>query len=132
MSAAPRLYSPYDEPMWESIRNGRMRLQRCADCGAFRYPPGPACPDCGALDSEWTEISGRATLLSWTRFHRQYLPAYPPPSLVIAVKLEEGPIMVSNLIPGTDEALTLGIDLEMDYATHPEGYRIPSFRPPRR
>ena len=36
MSKSPRLYSPYDAPMWESIAEGQMKLQRCTESGTFR------------------------------------------------------------------------------------------------
>ena len=94
MSTTPRLYSPYDAPMWESIEQGQMKLQRCRETGTFYYPPGPMCPETLNFDVEWAPISGEGTILSWTVFHRTYLPAYPAPHLVVAVQLEEGPIMI--------------------------------------
>src|SRR5690606_15671316 len=94
MSKTPRHYSPYDAPMWQSIEEGQMKLQRCRQTGTFYYPPGPACPESLSFDVEWAPISGKGKILSWTVFHRQYLPAYPAPHLVVAVALEEGPIMI--------------------------------------
>ena len=32
----------YDGPLWEYAKRQELRLQRCSDCGEFRYPPGPA------------------------------------------------------------------------------------------
>lgn len=127
MSATPRLYSPYDAPMWESINQGQMRLQRCTDNGVFRYPPGPACPVSLSLDYEWAPISGKAKILSWTVFHRKYLPAYPAPHVVVAVQLEEGPIMVSYMDHGELDSLKLDAEVRMVYADHPDGYRVPKF-----
>jgi len=127
MNATPRLYSPYDAPMWASIQQGRMMLQRCPENGVFRYPPGPACPVSLSLDYEWTPISGRATILSWTVFHRQYLPAYPAPHLVVAVRLEEGPIMVSYMDHTELERIRLDAPVRMVYTDHPDGYRVPKF-----
>jgi Predicted nucleic-acid-binding protein containing a Zn-ribbon len=127
MSSGPRHYSPYDAPMWESIGQRRMTLQQC-ECGSFRYPPGPACPDCGSLRYAWVPLSGRARLLSWTIFHRQYLPAYPAPTLVVAAQLEEGPIMVANMDVSIAAELALDRPLVMAYADHPDGYVIPVFR----
>lgn len=127
MSKLPRLYSPYDAPMWESIAAEQMKLQKCAESGVFRYPPGPACPESLNMESEWTPISGRGKIISWTVFHRGYLPAYPPPNLVVAVQLEEGPIMVANMDPAELGHMHLDAPVRLFYADHPDGYKIPRF-----
>ncbi|MFB9839902.1 Zn-ribbon domain-containing OB-fold protein, partial [Actinoallomurus acaciae] len=33
---------------WDGARAGELRIQRCAECGALRHPPGPMCPACHA------------------------------------------------------------------------------------
>lgn len=128
MQPFPRFFSVDDRPMWESIAGDAMRLQRCAGCGRFRYPPGPVCPECLSMDADWLPIAGRGEVLSWTTFHRQYLPAYPAPATVVAVRLEEGPIMIGNIGREDAAALSLGAPVEMIYTDHPDGYRLPSFR----
>lgn len=127
MSKGPHHYSPYDVPMWESIAARAMKLQKCASCGQLRYPPGPACPNCLGTDSTWVPISGAGHVLSWTTFHRQYLPAYPPPSTVLAVKLAEGPIMVANIDAAEVSRLAVDLPVTITYADHPDGYKIPTF-----
>jgi len=124
----PRLFSPYDQPFWDSVSDDAMRLQRCTACGTVRYPPGPACPDCLSADAAWVPASGAATVLSWMVFHRQYLPAYSAPHTVVAVQLEEGPIMVATVTPDTPEGLRVGAAVRLDYATHADGYRLPTFQ----
>lgn len=128
MPAEPHLFSLYDKPMWDSIAAGAMRLQRCTANGRFRYPPGPVCPDSLSSDYTWEPISGRGTLLSWTIFHRQYLPAYPAPHTVVAVQLEEGPIMIGSVDPTEVASLVIDGAVELVYGDHPDGYRIPRFR----
>jgi hypothetical protein len=124
----PRLFSPYDEPMWESVAAGAMRLQRCAGCGRWRYPPGPACPVCLSTEATWEPLSGRGKLLSWTTFHRQYLPAYPAPATCVAVELAEGPIVIGNVDFAETKDLRLDAPMELIYGTHPDGYALPRFR----
>jgi uncharacterized OB-fold protein len=123
----PRLFSPYDAPMWESINQDCMKLQWCPDSDLFRYPPGPACPVSLSMEYEWRPISGRGRIISWTVFHRTYLPAYPAPHLVVAVQLDEGPIMVSNMDHGVLDRMRLDAPVRMIYIDHPDGYRLPSF-----
>lgn len=117
----------YDRPFWESARARRLALQRCTGCGAFRYPPGPVCPVCLSDACDWTPVSGGATLLSWAVFHRQYLPAYPPPYNVIAVRLDEGPVMISNLEGEPPAGEWIGRRVRLIYADTPGGLVLPRF-----
>lgn len=79
------------------------------------------------MDYEWRPISGKGRIISWTVFHRTYLPAYPSPHLVVAVQLEEGPIIVSNMDHDNVKDLKLDAQVTMIYKDHPDGYCIPSF-----
>jgi uncharacterized OB-fold protein len=117
----------YDAPLWESIRARRMRLQRCAACGAWQYPPGPGCPECLSEALEWREVSGGARVVSWAVFHRQYLPAYPAPYNVVVVRLDEGPLMVSNLEGRAPQGSWIGARMRLVYATMPDGAVLPRF-----
>jgi uncharacterized OB-fold protein len=126
---SPTLHSPYDRPMWESIAAREMRLQRCDACTQFRYPPAPVCPRCLCTGSTWLPISGRGELLSWAVFHRQYLPAFPPPYVVVAIRLDEGPLLVSNAPIDQRDALSVGCRMRMDYVHHPDGYTSHRFLP---
>ena len=38
---------------WDGTAAEELRVQKCNACGELRFPPGPACPDCGALDRGW-------------------------------------------------------------------------------
>jgi uncharacterized OB-fold protein len=117
----------HDGPFWEHVRARSMALQRCDGCGAFRHPPSPACPACLSEASHWEPVSGRGTIISWVVFHRQYLPAYPAPYNVIAVRLAEGPVMVSNLEGDPPERTWIGAPVRLVYATMPDGAVLPRF-----
>jgi hypothetical protein len=127
MASSPRLYSHYDAPLWESIAAGAMQLQKCSNCAALRYPPGPTCPKCLSTDYTWTPIAGTGRILSWTTFHRQYLPAYPAPHTVVAVQLTEGPIMIGHVAAEQVERLAVDAPVKMIYVDHADGYRIQRF-----
>jgi len=124
----PPILGLFDRPMWQSIREGHMHLQRCGACGHFRYPPAALCPKCLNASAAWTEISGKAVIVSWVVFHRRYLPAYTPPYNVIAVRLEEGPIMMSNLEGVQPLGSWIGARVKMIYQEMPDGAVLPRFR----
>src|SRR5260370_21900793 len=66
------------------------RLQRCAACNLFRYPPSTACPWCAELEAEWVSVQGRGTVHSYTEVHHAIQPAFKQytPYLVLLVELD--------------------------------------------
>ncbi len=93
---APR-QDPQERAYWDHVSRQELRLQCCTDCSAFRYPPSPVCPACGAAASGWQLLSGRGEVVAWTVFHRSYFPGLPAPYAVVSVRTEEGPLLVGNL-----------------------------------
>lgn len=125
----PRVLGLYDVPFWDQMKkHGEMRLQGCSQCGTMRYPPGPVCPECLSPDHRWKAVSGRGELLSWIVFRRQYLPEYPAPYNVIAVRLDEGPTIISNLVgdPEEDELL-IGRAVRLVLVRMDDGITLPRF-----
>ncbi len=47
---------------YESLKEGKIMATRCIECGSVEYPPMPSCNTCGAIDMEWIELSGIATM----------------------------------------------------------------------
>lgn len=86
-------------PYWAHAKNHQLSVQRCTACGDRHFPPGPVCPICLSDAQEWQVVSGRGTLISWGRFHKAYWPGFAEelPYNVCLVRLEEGPLIVSNL-----------------------------------
>lgn len=123
----PRLYSPFDETMWKSIAEGGMRIQRCDECSTYRYPPGACCPNCLSIDFGWEPISGNAKVLSWITYHKQYLPAYPAPTTIVAAMLDEGEILITNIDASETDKLSVDCAVRVVYGDHPDGYKIPRF-----
>jgi uncharacterized protein len=107
----------YEAPFWEFIQAHDMRLQRCAECGAYRYPPGPACARCLSTEWEWAPFSGRGQLVSWVVFHRQYFPELPVPYYVAAVSTAEGPILIANLVNLGGRTPRLDMPMRLVYET---------------
>jgi uncharacterized OB-fold protein len=88
-----------DRRFWHYCAAGELRMQRCAACAKFAWPPashGDTCDACGGQDFAWERLSGRGKLRSFCTFERQYYPECPPPWTVILVELEEGPLFISD------------------------------------
>ncbi|TCR70641.1 OB-fold domain-containing protein [Bosea sp. BK604] len=127
MGKSNRVLGHYDGPMWESIARKQWALQYCPQSDSFRYPPSPVCPISLSLDYEWRPIKGTGEILSWAVFHRKYFDDHPPPYNTIAVRLDEGPIVISNLIGPEPEGNWIGRRVEVVYEEH-EGYLLPRMR----
>lgn len=128
MAGKRAVISLYDEPMWRSIRAHGMALQKCRSCGVFRYPPAPLCSTCLAMEYDWQPLSGAGTILSWVIFHRQYLENFVPPYNVVAVRIAEGPILISNLVGRVPEGSWIGHAVELCYTADGAGEVIPKVR----
>lgn len=119
----------YESKLQDFITKRCMHLQCCPDCKLYCYPAAPGCPNCFNMDLKWLPLSGRGTILSWAIFHKQYIPAYPVPYNVIAVRLDEGPIMISNLEGPQPEGSWIGLPVTLVYV-EVTGIVLPRFKLP--
>ena len=85
---------------WEHARAGRLAVQVCDVCGDAHFPASPVCPQCLSDGQQWKPTSGRGILESWVEFHRAYWSGFQGdlPYRVGLVRLEEGPLLLSNLV----------------------------------
>jgi uncharacterized OB-fold protein len=131
MSTSPYpVPNPDNAPFWDGCRRGELLLQRCAKCRAYRHHPRPMCPQCGSLEVEWTRASGRGVVHTFTIVHGPTLPAFQArlPYNVIAVRLDEGVYMVSNLLDCAPEDIRIGMPVELTWIQR-HGSPYPAFRP---
>ncbi|HZP43774.1 MAG TPA: OB-fold domain-containing protein [Candidatus Binatia bacterium] len=119
------------EPYWAAARDRELRFQRCADCGLWRHPPGPMCPSCHSLRSEWAQASGRGRLLSWVVVHPPVLPAWKErtPYPVVLVQCDEGVRTMGGLLGATPADLVMDMPMIVDFAPSPDGDLVPQWRP---
>lgn len=92
-----RTRGPEHDAFWAWCDKGELRLQKCAACHRFSWPPVKACEHCDGAELTWEPMSGRGKVVSWCTFERDYYNgALPIPWDTILVELEEGPLFVSN------------------------------------
>jgi uncharacterized OB-fold protein len=115
---------------WDAAAAGRLEIQRCVECSALRYPPGPACPTCHSLTWEAVQVSGKGSLFSYTVVHHPPVPGFGGPAVVGAVELDEGVRLVANLDVDSADDLRIGEPLEVFFLDQEEGWSLPQFRRP--
>lgn len=122
-----------NRPFWEGVRDGRLIMQRCTDCGHLRYPCAPSCPECLSPNAAWEQLSGRGEVFSFVIFHQVYHAAFKEdvPYNVILVQLEEGPRMFSNLVECELNKIEVGMPVALVCDPVTPELTIPRFRPAR-
>lgn len=87
----PSREGAFEQGFWAALDEGHLAHQRCADCQRWHFPPRWRCVCGGEL--AYRQVSGRATLWSWTVVHAPVLPAFAPftPYVVGIAELEETP-----------------------------------------
>jgi hypothetical protein len=119
-----------DAAFWAALRDGELRIQRCAACGVFRHPPRPVCAQCGADESVWETVSGAGEVWSFTVVHPPTLPAFADrtPYGAVVVRLDEGVFLVSNLVDCPVDEITVGARVELVLSAVADDLVLPLFR----
>lgn len=102
-------------PFWEGAKRHELWLQRCRDCGKFHHYPRFLCPYCLSDNTEWTKVSGRGKIYSFTVSYREAAPAFRPdvPYNIALIELEEGVRMMSNIVECRNEDLRIDMPVEV-------------------
>lgn len=135
MADAPRFDLPTIEAesaeFWAGMREGRLLLRRCGDCGALHYYPRPFCPECWSENVSWQPACGKATLYTHSTVFVNDLPPFNEqvPYVAAVVDLEEGPRMMTQIIDCAVEDLEIGMPLEMTFREVTDEVSIAVFRP---
>ncbi|WP_244928792.1 OB-fold domain-containing protein [Nocardioides sp. W7] len=126
----PRPAVNLDNAFWfEAARERRLVVQRCAQCGTLRHPPGPCCPECQSFEWDTVEASGRGTLYSYVVAHHPRHPAFDFPLLIALVELDEGTRLITNLTGVSPEDVVIGMPLEVAWHDADSELTLPLFRP---
>jgi hypothetical protein len=118
-------------PYWAAAKAGVLEMPRCADCGHWAWPPSNVCPSCLGQRLEWVAMSGRGTIFSFIIVHRPQHPAFldDAPYNVAIVELEEGPRLHGNVRDCANEALHVGMPVDVFFEVVNDDVTLPQFRP---
>jgi uncharacterized protein len=116
---------------WESARAHAVRMQKCDDCGKFRFYPSPACHFCGSLTFTWTPISGKGEIYTYSILERAKGNSFADlvPIAIVMVSLDEGPVMMADLVDYEPGSIHIGQRVEMTYEDVTDQITLPMFRP---
>jgi uncharacterized OB-fold protein len=123
--------TPVSQPFWSGLRDERVLLQRCDECGTWVYYPRSRCPHCLSDHLTWTEVDGRGTVYT---FSIAVQPTAPPfadevPQLLAIVELTEGVRLSTTLVGVEPAAVAVGMPVEPAFDHGADGITLLRFRP---
>ena len=121
--------TPDTQPYWDGLRDGRLLLQRCADCGKVRHYPRPVCDSCWSMNAEWVDAAGQGTVHSWTITHYAFHPGFKSelPYILLTVDLPEG-VRMNARARGIDaSALRIGLPVKIAFDPVKDDLTLPVF-----
>lgn len=116
---------------WQGLKDGKLLLQHCSDCGHVQYYQQAICRTCGSEKLVHRAASGRGTVFSYSVIHRAPGPAFKQdvPYAVLLVELDEGPRMISSLVGADPMSVCFDMPVELVCEQVTEQVALPRFRP---
>ena len=131
----PQPITPEAKPYWDGLKERKLRLPKCQDCGQTFFYPRVLCPRCQSRRIGWTEASGKGRLHAFGIAHQAFNRAFKvaPPYVLALIELEEGPRMMSNLINVQADPNVVKCDMpvEVVFTEVADGVTLPLFQPAR-
>jgi uncharacterized OB-fold protein len=103
-----------DKAFWEAAKQHVLTAYHCKNCGTY-YSQPTDCIKCNNPQMEWGRVSGKGWL---------YIPYN-----VAWVQLDEGPILMTNIIGCKNEDLQVEMPVEVVFDDITEEFSLPKFRP---
>lgn len=122
---ADPVLNPGDAAWFEAAGQGRLILRHCRSCGEPHHFPRDLCPFCWSPEVEWRDASGLGEIYSYSVTRK----AGPVPYCIAYVALDEGPMMLTNIVETDLDRIQIGQRVEVCFHASANGTAIPMFRP---
>ncbi|WP_430396380.1 Zn-ribbon domain-containing OB-fold protein [Ferrovibrio sp.] len=115
--------SPETEHFWAAAREERLALRYCNACQQYHYYPRTICPLCFSDQTEWRDSTGKGEIYSLSVMRKA-----PVPYAMAYIALDEGTMMLSNIVNCDFDALRIGQRVRLQFLPF-EGGKLPVFEP---
>ena len=121
-----------EKPYWEAAKRHELTAYRCMNCGTY-YSRVIHCVACDAPKMDWVKVSGKVEVYTFGIYHQLYHPAWKEdiPYNVAWIKLDEGPLLMSNVVDCKNEDIVVGMPVEVVFDDVTGEVTLPKFRPIR-
>lgn len=118
-----------DRPFWEGAKRHELMAYKCMNCGAFYYP-AVHCVSCDSPHMEWVRVSGKGTVHTFVVYHQVYHAGWKGdiPYNVAWIKLDEGPLLLTNIVESRNEEIFIGMRVEVVFDEVTEDVTLHRFR----
>jgi len=123
--------TPQLAPFLEGAKRQELIIQKCGECGTYRFPPRDLCSACLSNKSAWAKVSGKGIVFSFTIMHQVYHPGFAAevPYAVVLVQLDEGPRITSNLVGVSPRNIRIGMPVTAVFEEVSDEVTLPKFAP---
>lgn len=129
----PQPLTPEARPYWDGLKEGKLMLPKCGDCGHTFFYPRVLCPRCQSRNIGWVRASGKGKLHTFGIGYQSFNKAFklPTPYVLAMVELDEGPRMMSNLVNVVADPKTVKCEMPVEVVFHKltDEITIPLFQP---
>lgn len=116
------------QPFWDACKRGEFIVQQCHACGTRLFYPVRMCPECSSLDIGWVKASGKATIYSLsTLVQATDGETGAAPTVLALVALDEGPVMMSNIVGPDAAQARIGDKVAVEFAAVSDDISLPMF-----
>ena len=109
---------------WEAAARHELLVKTCKQCARVHWYPRMFCPFCSSEDTEWRAASGRGKIYAFSEVVRA-----EPPYVLAYVRLDEGPVLLTNLVDCDPESLKIDQAVKVLFRPAQEGRSFPVFTP---
>ena len=132
----PLTYVPGDpmtDAFWKAAQEKTLAFQRCADCQAFRHPPGPLCPQCNSFSWEFAPVAGKGTVFTFNVVYHPLMSSLADyiPFNVTVVEFPDAPGVrfITNVVGTPPDEIHVGMPVEVVFEETADGKIIPRVQP---
>jgi uncharacterized OB-fold protein len=121
--------TPEMKPFFDAAKRHQLVVQRCAQCGTYRFPAREICSNCLSRAAEWVAVSGEGEVFSYNVMHQVYHPGFADevPYAVVVIKLKEGAKMTSNLVGVKPHDIKIGMPVKVVFEDITDEVTLPKF-----
>jgi uncharacterized OB-fold protein len=118
------------KPFWDAAKKHELMAYKCQNCGTHYYPL-TTCMHCDNPKMEWVKVSGKGKIYTFLVYDIAYNPQWEKyiPYNVSWIQLDEGPIMMSNVIDCPNDKLAIDMPVEVAFNDINDQISLPMFKP---
>lgn len=123
--------NPDTEPFWKAAKTHRLTACQCGNCGHFRMPPSPYCPECQSTDKQWPTLPGTGKVFSYAICTRNPATGDDYVYVPVVVDLDGAPgaRLVTNLYGLDAEDVQIGMKVQVNWQSIADDWVLPIFEP---